>query len=368
MKHHLKITRHNNQVYRNNNQELLTKINELEDKLLKTKTAIEDGRDDIILMEKKMIEMNQLVSDLENCNRTDAELKIAQQEIKRCNEDLDIVAKKSLQCHSKSASNQRIIHELKTNQTKLTMKLDSVDADLFISKQETKKCSQDFDAEIEKGLRCQSENDFNLETILNLKKNQTKLISDQARSQREFNTCREELDSMTKRTLLCESNRKADKTEFSEDIQNEVQKRQNLEAENSNLIKAVEALTKENDESEIKIEKLEERVDDLKLEYEVMQQQNEDSISNLEKVERERNVTTWMISVLLELSELTCHGTNQKLLKSSIDEKEQCVKRALDYAREGIVSIMFYYVKNFSVRWYNQIKSDNEYRKLKTIS
>ena len=368
MKHHLKITRHNNQVYRNSNQELLTKINELEGNLLKTKTEIEDGRVDIILMEKKLVEMNQLVSDLENCNRTDVELMIAQQEIKRCNEDMDVVTKKSLQCHSESASNQKIIHELKTNQTKMTMELGSVEADLIISKQETKKCSQDFETETEKGLRCQSENELNLKTILNLKKNQTKLISDQAQSQQEFKTYREELDSMTKRTLLCESNRKADKTKCSEDIQNEALKRQNLEAENSNLIKAVEALTKKNEESEIKIEKLEEKVDELKLENEVMQQRNEDSVSNLEKVERERNATTWMNSVLLELSELTCHGTNQKLLNSSIDEKEQCVQRALDFVREGIVSIMFYYLKNFSVRWFHQIISDNEYRKLKTIS
>ena len=83
------------------------------------------------------------------------------------------------------------------------------------------------------------------------------------------------------------------------------------------------------------------KIDDLKLENDVMQQQNEDSISNLEKVERERNVTTWMNSVLLNLSELTCHGTNEKLLKTSMDEKEQCIKRAQDFAHEGILSIMY---------------------------
>ena len=88
------------------------------------------------------------------------------------------------------------------------------------------------------------------------------------------------------------------------------------------------------------VDELNKKVDDLKLENEVMQKQNEDSISNLEEFERERNATTWMNSVLLNLSELTCHGTNEKLLKTSMDEKEQCVKRALDFAREGILSIM----------------------------
>ena len=94
MKHDLKITRQNNQVYRKNNETLLTKINELESNLLKTKTEIETGRVGIILMEKKIEEMNQLVSDLENCNRTAAELMIVQQEIKKCNNDLDDVTKK----------------------------------------------------------------------------------------------------------------------------------------------------------------------------------------------------------------------------------------------------------------------------------
>ena len=89
------------------------------------------------------------------------------------------------------------------------------------------------------------------------------------------------------------------------------------------------------------VDELNKKVDDLKLENEVMQKQNEDSISNLEGFERERNATTWMNSVLLNLSELTCHGTNEKLLKTSMDEKEQCVKRAQDFAREGILSIMY---------------------------
>ena len=128
MKHDLKITRHNNQVYRKNNEELLTKINELEGNLLKTKTEIETGRVDIILMEKKIEEMNQLVSDLENCNRTDAELMIAQQEIKKCNNDLDAVTKKNRQCHSENASNQNVIHELERNQTKLISNLESFES------------------------------------------------------------------------------------------------------------------------------------------------------------------------------------------------------------------------------------------------
>ena len=89
------------------------------------------------------------------------------------------------------------------------------------------------------------------------------------------------------------------------------------------------------------VDELNKKVDDLKLENEVTQKQNEDSISNLEEFEREHNATTWMNSVLLNLSELTCHGTNEKLLKTSMDEKEQCVKRAQDFAREGILSIMY---------------------------
>jgi len=89
------------------------------------------------------------------------------------------------------------------------------------------------------------------------------------------------------------------------------------------------------------VDELNKKVDDLKLENEVIQKQNEDSISNLEEFERERNATTWMNSVLLNLSELTCRGTNEKLLKTSMDEKEQCVKQAQDFAREGILSIMY---------------------------
>ena len=278
---------------------------------------------------------SKLISDLENLKRTDADLVMSQQETDECIQKLDVETKKSVQYQSENDSNQKIIHALETNQTKLTFELGSVDADLIIAKQETKKCAEELEAETKKSLRCKSENDSNLRSIIKLKANHTKLIS-------------------------------------------EAQKSQNLEAQNSILMKSVEALTKENEESEIKIEELEEKVANLKLENEITQKQNEDSISNLEEFERERNATIWMNSILLDLSELTCHQTNEKLLNLSMNEKEQCVERAQDFAREGILSNVLYVSinygdhnqlsktqnffadNNFSVRWYRKIILDNE--------
>ena len=41
-----------------------------------------------------------LESDLENCKSTDADLVVSQQELKECTEDLDAQTRKNIQCES----------------------------------------------------------------------------------------------------------------------------------------------------------------------------------------------------------------------------------------------------------------------------
>lgn len=202
LKLHLKITRHNNQVYRDKNEKLTKKINELEGNLLKTKTEIESGRVDLALMKKKIEKMSQLVSDLENCTCSDNDLVTVQQEIIKCNQDLDAVTKKSLQYYSENASNQKMIQQLKANQTRLAYDLENLDADLVISKKKTNECTKELEDEMKKNLQCQSENGSNLKTILKLKSNQTELISD---LQSLKNMHDDLVSQMTKQNLLCES-------------------------------------------------------------------------------------------------------------------------------------------------------------------
>ena len=211
-----------------------------------------------------------LETDLENCKNTDADLVIAQQEIKECTDELDATMKKSLHCQSENISNLKMIVDLKVNQTKLVSNLESLkstDADLVVSQQEIKKCNEELDAETMRNLQCESgkkicekslekitrKTEELEEEILELKANKLKLESDLENcksdlviSQQETKNCTEELEAETKRNLQCE----CDKKTCFEKLEDEAEKNKNLQAQN--------------DESEIKSEGLEETIGEFK--------------------------------------------------------------------------------------------------------
>ena len=294
LKGHLKVTRQNNEVLRNMVDELKTKNEEIGGQLLESKVKIANGTNEIAFMktkveefrnrtensEKKVEELEalveklktdklELVFDLQNCNQTDADFIKAQQKIKKCNGDLDVLVEKSLRCHSENASNQKLIHELETNQTKLNLdlaSLKSTDADLVISQLETKECNTALQAEKTETLNCKS----------------------------------------IKET--CEIN-----------LADEYQKNQNLQVQNSNLTKSSESLRKKIQESEMKSEKLEQKVRELKTDklklVSDLQNCNQ-TAADLIEAQQKIKECNGDLEVLAEKS-LRCHSenaSNQKLI------------------------------------------------------
>ena len=98
-------------------------------------------------------------------------LQETKQETKKCNEDLEVLTTKNLQCQSENVSNLKQILELKANQTKLFSDLDSlksVDANLVISQQKLEECNVDIEDGSMKNLQCEADkkkcqNDFEAE-------------------------------------------------------------------------------------------------------------------------------------------------------------------------------------------------------------
>ena len=103
---------------------------------------------------------SKLVSDLENCKSTDADLIISKQETEDCIRELEVEKKRSLQHQSEKDSNLKMFLELKSNQTKLVSDLENfkhTDADLVISQRELKECTEDLENQVEANLQCKSQ-------------------------------------------------------------------------------------------------------------------------------------------------------------------------------------------------------------------
>ena len=309
LKRHLKVTRHNNSVLKNIVDELKTKNEEIESHLQESKAEIENGTNELTLMKKtieiselkveklatevKELKANQtkLVSDLENCKSTDADLVVSQQETKECTEELENEQVENLQCQSDKKATQEVLEseiqknqnlqdqnsvltksleDLKKENKESEMKIEEVeekvkglemkklklesdlenckitDADLIISQQETKDCTEELEDEKNKNLLCHEENVSNLKIIVKLKTNQTQLISDLESfkstdadliiSQQELKECSDDLDAQIQSNLQYESEMKTCES----DLKIQGQKSQNLQAQNSKLTKSLD--------------------------------------------------------------------------------------------------------------------------------
>ena len=248
LKGHLKVTRGNNGILKTLIDNLRTENEEIEVQLQISNGKIANGANEIKSLKKTINELkkkneewmrkndkleekiehlktkeSKLVSDLKDCESSDADLLISQQETKDCNKNLEAHKAMNLHCDSERMTcdtefqnevkkNQNLrdrnsqllksmekltkendeseiqiedlkerFEELKNKQVKLVSdlkKCENTDADLVISRQETNKCNEELQLETNKTLHCQSENDSNLKLIFELKTNRTKLISD----------------------------------------------------------------------------------------------------------------------------------------------------------------------------------------------
>ena len=151
LKNHLKITRHNNQVYRKKSEEMTMKIEELEDSLLKSKAELKSGQTGKVLMEKKIEEMgkknNNLTLKIEEVEtERDAEKEIRLQ----CQED-------KLKCATKDLSSQKLILKLKSNHSKTSTELQTLKEDLIITKKELEEYQEELEDEIQKNKNLQTQ-------------------------------------------------------------------------------------------------------------------------------------------------------------------------------------------------------------------
>ena len=168
LKHHLKVTRHNNGVLKSMVEELKTKNEEIEVHLQETKAKVERG-----------------ANEMTNLKKQNEELKV---KTKKLEEERDSEMKKSLQYQSENLSNRELILELKEIKSKLTTDLENcetTDANLVILNQELEECNEELEVEIKKNLQCESvkkicqdETATKNQKILELKSKNAKITSE----------------------------------------------------------------------------------------------------------------------------------------------------------------------------------------------
>ena len=129
-------------------------------------------------------ELDSGVNEIDILKKQNQELKI---NAKQFEEERDAETEKSFRCQSENTSNLKLIQELQSKQSKMTSDLQdykSTDADLVISKQELKECNEELEVQTKKNLQCDSEQkNCQDETvlknaeILELKSKNTKIVS-----------------------------------------------------------------------------------------------------------------------------------------------------------------------------------------------
>ena len=184
--------------------------------------------------------------------------------------------------NSKVEKLEEELAELKTNQTKLVLDLEnykSTDADLVISQQETKECTQELENEQAKNIQCQS----------------------------------------VKKAIQLE-------------LESEIQKNRSLQEQNSVLTKSSEGLQKKNDESEKEVEELEEKIEELKLN----QSKLVSDIENLKSTDADLVIAQQEIKDCTKdldtatKASLQCHSENVSNLKMIVDLKYNQTKLESD--------------------------------------
>ena len=139
LKHHLKVTRHNNGVLKNMVEELKSKNEVIEGHLQETKAQIESGNNENANLKKQNEELKARVEKLE--------------------EERDAEMKKNVQCQSENAENLKLVQALQSSRSKLTSDLENyktTDADLVISNQELTECNEELEAETKENRLCES--------------------------------------------------------------------------------------------------------------------------------------------------------------------------------------------------------------------
>ena len=142
-------------------------------------------------------EIDKLEFSMDILKKENEELKL---KVEGLEKERDAETEKSVQCQSENVENLKLILELKTTESKLTSYLEdckTTDADLVISKQELKECSEELNIEVKKNLLCKSEKKTCQEEVVSNAKRISELQSGSAEhiiTQQELHDCEEELE------------------------------------------------------------------------------------------------------------------------------------------------------------------------------
>ena len=288
LKGHLKVTRDNNELLKSMVDELKTENEEIESRLQESKEEVVILNDEIAFMENSIQELtkkneqyenkaeeleeklqqskkneSQLVSDIENCEKNDANLAMSQQETKECYDELEAATNQRRECQSENISNLKMIHELESNQTKLIFDLDnfkSIETDLVMSERELKNCT-------EKARELKEE-------VERLKVKQSKLISELKITRQETKECNKDHEADTQKLR-----RKNQKVAYESDLgaaKNE-SAACNINHEYNNQLSIIERLESEIEVAERELVELRSQIFRYKPEIERLQRKDETS-------------------------------------------------------------------------------------------
>ena len=128
LKEHLKVTRDNNEVLKN-----MIALSEKTVEELKRKHEVSEMKADNLedIVEELKTNQIKLVSDLESCKSSDADLVISQRKLKECNKVLEAEANRNIQCESgRTTCANTIERQVQTNrnlQAQNTKLMESLD-------------------------------------------------------------------------------------------------------------------------------------------------------------------------------------------------------------------------------------------------
>jgi len=181
----------------------------------KLKKMMTDTRKNNQILMSQCDNSKNIIYQNEILKKQNEELKIKLQKLE---EERNAETNKRIQCQSENISYRELILELKTSQSKLTSDLEiceSADSDLLISDQELVECNEELETEMKKSHQCESEKKICQEEIISYAKEVESGSAEHIITKQELQACEEELED-------------------------EIQKTNNLQTQNSKLLKPLE--------------------------------------------------------------------------------------------------------------------------------
>ena len=303
MKNHLKITRHNNQVYRKQNENLTAKITELEDQLQESTLEIKIGQADIILLKKEHEETRNQNEELAlKIKSLEGDLQESKTRFKNETMEKDLIKTK--------------FENLKSENTNLAMKFDEAEEKLEAEKEKRLQCQED-------RLKCVAEDRSKEKIIEAHKSNHSEITTELLTVKEELVIAKKELDEYKKEledqiqtTKIIHSeksnltallqNSKSEAEYCRKELEDEILKNQNLQAQKSNITMSLEK---------------------SKLKALVNQKQTEDCLKNLEdKTEENRNLRASDAEKRAEIVELKTSLKNNLVWSEWSDCSNTCYR------------------------------------------